>query len=463
VNQNQYSITHLKGAPLIGCLIPMLRDPLNFMLKNAATGGDIIAFNVAGQKTIILNHPDLIRHVMIDNHRNYKKNSAYIRFESAGGLGLLTSHGDKWKRGRQKIQPLFNRERIVGNNYQLVNEVSEKFKQKWLAQLDRSGTFEVDILSEMASLTTEVIMKTVFGSKMSADMVDELHNAFDVMIDYLKNIRIIAKIDMRKFFRTPGNARFQKALNTVDRIIRDLSDEFHRGETQDKNSMFSLLLEARKNDPDYFDDKEIRDQCVTMLFAGFETTSVLIHWMWYVIDGHPNVKAKLREEIGHLAPCTLAQNSSALSYDAVSRMDYLTAFCRETLRLYPSFWVIGREPLEDDIWGDFKVKKGTAIGLPQFVMHRHPKWWDRPEECLPERFLPLNEVEFDQGIYFPFAHGPRKCSGYMFAEMEAKTIMAKLVPFFDVTCLNKEGNPLAAGMSLKLLHPLKVRISRASH
>lgn len=454
----RYNHIYLKGAPIIGMVSRAVQNPLKLAMETAQCNADFIVTNMMGQHVIQLNHPGLVRHVLMDNHKNYKKSKTYIRFQSVGGLGLLTSYGDKWKKDRQKIQPLFNRKLITDNHFALVSEVAEKYKQRWL-EACKNGPLELDIGYTMASMTSEIIMKTVFGRDIPDAMVHELHVAYDGIIDYQKNLRVIQSVDSRKLFCMPAYFRFKKNLETVDQIILTLSEKYRNKGAEDKNGMLALLVAAQKKDPEHFDEREIRDQCVTMIFAGFETTSILMHWLWYVLDEQPEVRAKLRRHIIEKAPCTGTLDSSALTYEEVAGMGYLDMVLKETMRLYPPFWVTGREPIEDDYFGDYKVKKGTLIALPQVSMHRHPRWWKDPNAFIPERFAAGNVI--DEGIYFPFSLGPRRCIGSFFAEMEAMTIMAKLVPVFDVVAPVKFSNRLDPGVSLKLKHPLMVHISRA--
>jgi cytochrome P450 len=131
------------------------------------------------------------------------------------------------------------------------------------------------------------------------------------------------------------------------------------------------------------------------------------------------------------------------------------------MRLYPSFWVTSREPIEDDYLGDYKIKQGTLVVLPQIIMHRHPRWWDNPNALIPERFFPENEMQIDEGLYFPFSQGARKCSGYRLAEMEAKTIFTKFLPLFNITIVNAVATGFDPAISLRPTQPLIARISRA--
>lgn len=458
-SSKSYSVSKLKGPPFIGLLLPLLKDTLGFTMDISQRYGDIISFKCMGQNVVQINHPDLIHHVLVENHKNYQKSKPYIRFESAIGLGLLTSNGEKWKRDRQKIQPMFNRERIAGYYYEVVNEISEKYKRKWLASSE-SGAFELNINEEMARITTEVILKSIFGKDINDEAIVSLHHSYSVLIDYLKNIRIFPNVDLRKSFCIPAYFRFKRELANIDNRISVLSEKYRNTGLSDRHNMLALLVEAQKINPDHFSDKDIRDHCVSMVFAGFESTSILMQWFWYMLDDRADIKQKLRADIIHHAPCTATDDSLALSFDAVQKMDYLSMVFKETMRLYPPFWLTGREPIEDDYIGEFKIAKGTAVALPQIAIHRHPKWWKDPNSFIPERFSLENEQKIAEGLYFPFSSGPRKCSGHSFVDMEAKTIIAKLLPLFDVIALNKATNTMHPGISLKLKNPLRVRISR---
>ncbi|MEZ5690216.1 MAG: cytochrome P450 [Rickettsiales bacterium] len=456
-----YSLSKVKSLPFLGLLIPAIKDPSGMAIDLSQNNGDIILFNVMGHKVMQVNHPDLVKRIFIENQKNYKKNKAYIRFEPAIGLGLLTSNGDKWKRDRQKIQPMFNRERISGYYFDIVNMVSEKYKKRWF-KLTEGGKVRINITEEMAKITTEVILRAIFGKNITDETVISLHNSYSVLIEYVKNIRILHSVDLRKLFYMPAYFRFRRELKNIDDRLSSLIEEHRLNKSQDNKNLLNLLLEAQKQDPENFTDKDIRDHAVSMVFAGFESTSILMQWIWYVLDDYAQVKDKLRDDIVRHAPCTKTEDSGELTFAEIQNMEYMPLVLKETMRLYPPFWMTGREAIEDDYFGDFKVEKGTNIVISQLAMHRHHKFWNDPNSFIPERFLPENESKIDDGIYFPFLHGGRKCSGYMFVDMEAKTIIAKLLPLFNVTALNKMNNRLNPGISLKLKKPLMVEIERLS-
>jgi cytochrome P450 len=396
----------------------------------------------------------------MENNKAYRKSNAYVRYESAIGLGLITSNGDKWKRDRQKIQPMFRKEQIEGYYFDIVNEVSEKCKQRWLA-LTENGDMECDITKEMAAITTEVIFKSIFGKDNLDDaLVISLHDSFSFIMGYLKGMRLHPRLDLRKVFHTPRYYEFRKALDLIDGTLEKLLQQYQRNPLHDKYNMLALLIEAQKQDPVNFSRQDIRDHCISMVFAGFETTSLLMQWIWYVLDGHPDIAARLRDEMIGCAPVVLNQGSMDISLGSFADMHYLDAALKETMRLYPPFWVTSRQPIEGDKIGDLHADKNTIVLIPQIIMHRHPRWWKNPHAFVPERFLHKSESDIDAGLFFPFSQGPRKCSGYKFAEMEAKLIVSKLLPHFNITILNKMGNAIDPGVSLKLRYPLKAKVSR---
>lgn len=448
------------GLPVLGMFAEMKRGRLGMLARHARDYGDFVPFHVLGKKVIQLNHPGLIRQVLVDNHKNYHKSDTYIRFEAALGKGLLTSNGDKWKRDRQKIQPMFRREQVEGYYFEVINAVAEKYKQRWLG-LTKNGPAQIDVTAEMASMTIEIILRSLYGKDLDTETIGKLHHSYNVFLDYLKDVRLVPTYDFCKLFGTPRYREFAKEVAYVEGVLSGLREQYRRGNDKDKFNMLALLIEAQKQNPENFSDEDIRDHCVSMVFAGFETTSVVMGWMWHALDAQPEVVRKLREEMTGKAPCVTEGDSSGLLIEQVYGMDYLDAVIKEVMRVHPPFWVSSRRPMEDDYFGDYRVEKGTVIILPQIIMHRHSRWWDSPNAFIPERFTEGKGDAIDGGLYFPFSQGPRKCSGYRFAELEAKTIFTKLLPLFKVKALNVLENAYDSGISFKLKDNLLVEILRA--
>lgn len=457
----RYVVYKRKTLPFIGIFHELRKDALECMKKNSLLEGDVITFQVMGRELMQVNHPDIVKHVLMTNHKNYYKSQSNIRFETVLGKGLFTSNGEKWRRDRQKIQPMFKREQIEGYYFEVVNSVSEKYKKRWLS-LANTKNEEINLAEEMSALTTEIVLKIIFGKdNLDETAVKTLYKSYNYLLDHLKYQRILPKVDFHKIFRTRAHRLFKEEMTQVETILERVSEQYKTGASSDKYNFVALLLEAQKEYPEYFSKQDIVDQAMSMVLAGFETTSLLLQWMWYALDSHPDIRQKLRAEITQHAPVALQTDSSALTYEAVSKMHYLLAAFREAMRMYPPAWATTRMPIEDDYIGDLKLERNCTIVLPQFIMHRHPRWWKEPDSFIPERFLPENENSIDPGLYFPFSQGPRKCIGYRLAEVEVCVIFAKLLPFFDVTLFNAKDNGFDPGITLKFKHPLRASIRRA--
>jgi len=451
-----------KGAPLIGSIKDIKGDPIHFVKDNSLKYGDIIPFNVMGGKVFQLNHPDLILHVFKKNNKNYVKGSNHIRFEPVLGKGLFTSQGEKWKRDRKKIQPMFRADQINGYYFDVVKEVSLKYRKRWLEFIEKDVN-PINISNELSSLTTEIILKVIFGKgNLNDEQVLSMHNSYNYLIGYVRKQRLLPKVDFCRVFGTSKYKLFRKEINNVESIIYDLLQKYKNKKVHDKYNMLSLLIEAMKNDPDNWSEKDIRDHAITMIFAGFETTSVLMQWIWYALDKNPEVQKKLLNEVVTKVPKSLTDDVDSLSVGDVKDLPYLEVVLNETMRMYPSFWATLRTPLNDDYLGNIKIPAKSTIMLPQIAMHNNPRWWDSPDKFIPERFFDLDISEME-GVFFPFSHGGRKCSGYRFAEMEAKVIFVILGSVFKVDILNKTSDDIAAGVSLKSKNPFIARITRRNN
>jgi len=458
--QKTYTVSGPKGDPVLGMWRAGRQDILYLLMQNSQQYGDIIPFRVLGRKIIQVNHPDLVRYVLMENHKNYIKSKTYLRLEPAIGKGLFTSHGDKWRRDRQAIQPMFKKEQVEGYYFDIINEVSEKYKQRWLA-LTSNGKATINISEAMADITMEIILKMLFGKdNLTEEVISSLHQSYNVTLQYLKKPRTIPSIDFREVLHMPSHNEFKKALKDIETTLKRLSEQYRKDDStsKDKYNMLALLIEAQKEDPENFTEKDIRDQSVSMVFGGFETTSVLMQWLCFALDTRPDVLEKTRADISKNAPCTMEKDSSGLTIDQINRMDYLSAAINETMRLYPLIWAVSRQPVETDYLGGYKVELGDTVLVPQIAMHRHPRWWEDPNAFIPERFMAGNGEKIPEGLYFPFAHGPRKCIGYKLAEMEAKIIATKFLPLFKTSVLNTIGNGFDPGISLKPQYPIRIEM-----
>ena len=218
---------------------------------------------------------------------------------------------------------------------------------------------------------------------------------------------------------TPQKFRADRAVRELDRIVYGMINE-RRASGEDKGDLLSMLLLAEDEDGSRMSDKQARDEAVTLFLAGHETTANALNWTWYLLAQHPEVEAKLHDELDTV----LAGQPPTL--DDLKRLPYTEMVMKESMRLYPPAWSFSREALEDIQLGDYTVPKGSVVAILGYLTHRDPRWWDAPEAFMPERFSEENEANIPRYVYIPFGGGPRICIGNSFAMMEARLLLATI-------------------------------------
>lgn len=384
----------------------LVRDPLNFFLTLTRQYGDVVRYRPAPEPAILVNHPDYIRHILVDNNRNYTKDT-YInnKFRELVGNGLLNSEGQVWRQQRRMMQPAFHHTRIEKLDQPIVDIVAARLEH-WQACAE--GGEPLDIASEMASLTLSITTKLLFGIDLGEE-IDEVGRAVNMGGDLLEK---------------PNHPRFRDGLlivqGIVDRIIAERRRSF-----VDTGDLLSILISTRDEETGAsMDDLQLREQVLTLLLAGYETTSNALTWTWFLLSQNEQVFLRMREE----AVRVLGERRPA--YGDLPALSYTRNVFQEGLRLYPPAWVLGRKALADDAVGGFRIPAGTIIAISPYTMHRHLDYWDNPEQFDPDRFLPERFSGMHRYAYIPFGAGPRLCIGNHFAFLEAQFILAMIARQF---------------------------------
>ena len=278
-------------------------------------------------------------------------------------------------------------------------------------------------------LTQRVIVKTMFGSDVGP-RGEEIARAFEVAVRGIEFRSMLPLWTSR--LPVPVNHRFGEALTTLDREVDRLIRERRRayadggaalddggGWQQDRDDLLGMLLSACDEDTGRgMDDHQVRDEVMGIYLAGHESTAVLLTWVWYTLSKNPAAARKVREEAINISgdhPPGLAD---------LPKLVYTRMVVDETLRLYPSAWVLVRKALEDDEIGGYRIPAGTGLFVCPYVTHRRPDLWENPEGFDPERFAPDHDDERPRYAYYPFGGGPRQCIGQNFALMETTLIVA---------------------------------------
>jgi cytochrome P450 len=401
----------------LSALPKLAANPPEFFLETLNKRGNLVEINLAGTKLLLVHHPDYVRHVMQDHARNYGKGSMWVAIRKMVGNGLLGSEGDFWLRQRRLMQPAFHRQRLAGLANSMTATIAEML-DNWSALAAKGQA--LDVARAQADLTMQLIVRTMFGSGLTADETREIGDAFGTALK-LMNVRMWTSF-LPVSIPLPGDTKFRESIEKVDRFVYRLIAE-RRNQTSQANDLLGMLLETRDEETgEGMTDQQLRDEVFTIFLAGHETTATVMAWVWYVLDKYPVIERKLHSELDQVLGGRLP------SMATLPRLTYTKMVIEETMRFYPPSWMIPRSVEVDDVIGGLPVKKGTTVLISPYVVHRHPDFWDAPESFDPERFHP--DVVVPRQAYIPFGSGPRLCIGNSFAMMEMQLILAMTAQAF---------------------------------
>jgi cytochrome P450 len=409
-----------RGYPIVG-LLPQLRsDPVRTFLDAADRFGDIAYLKAGPYHGFLLSDPADIKHVLQDNARNYHKSPLYQRLRDGLGNGLLTSEDALWLRQRRLAQPAFHHQRLVTMAEAMV-ACTEQMLERW-EQTARSGE-TIDLVAEMMALTQAIIVRTLFSTDLGAT-AEVVNRTWPII-----NRRIGETFWSTKLETTlplPANRRLRSALRELETVVyRIIADR--RQTRRDEPDLLSMFLSARDEDTGTgMTDRQLRDEIMTMLLAGHETTSLALSWTYYLLSRHPEVERRIADEVVRV----IGDGRPAFAH-----AEHLTATrcaIEESLRVYPPAWGFSRLALGDDEIAGYHVPKGSIVFLIPFVIHRRPKLWPDPERFDPDRFTSERESARHRFAYIPFGGGPRRCIGNQFAMLEAELIVATIAQRFRI-------------------------------
>lgn len=372
--------------------------------------GDTYVLQFGDDYGYITSNPDLIHEVLVSKASSFYKDRD-MKNKKAGlarflGNGLLTSDGEFWKRQRKLAAPALHAKRIASYGETMV-DASLHMLDGW-----RDGT-RLDIAHEMTNLTMMIVAKTLFNVDASQD-AERIAAAVEVVQSVAGPIPMIPT-----WVPTPSELRKRRARQELDDIIYRLIVDW-REKGVDNGDLLSMLLLAEDDDGSHMTDEQARDEIVTLFLAGHETTANTLNWTWTLLAQNPDVEAKLQAELDTV----LAGKAPTLA--DLGGLPYTEWVIKESMRVYPPAWIVGREAIEDVEIGEYFMPKGTQVNCLFYFAHHDPRWWDQPEQFRPERFSPENEANFNKRAYTPFGGGPRVCIGNSFAMMEARLLLATI-------------------------------------
>lgn len=412
--------------PLLGYYIEARRAPLAFIRKLSRQSEPLMAFNIAHFRGCYVNHPDGVNHILQSNHRNYSKdNLNYRTLKPVIGEGLITSEGDHWLRQRRMIQPAFHHSHQIRFAKTVQNRTSDML-ENW-QHAEKNGA-PLELWNEMTRLTLRVIAEFLFGVDIQ-DVESQIEEAFDV-VNAETSYRLRTLSLLPRWVPTRRNRRFQAGRSTLEKIVyKIINDRCLVGKQPD--DLLAHLLTARDDKAgEGMRDRQVRDEVMTMLLAGHETSATLLTWTFYMLANHPEWMDRLVEE----TDAALGGRTPTLK-DLVHLEDTQRTL-KEALRLYPPVWILSRTAQEEDSVCGYSVPPGMNMILSPYAMHRHPDYWDRPERFDPDRFSERRSRDRHPFSYFPFGSGPRRCIGSELAIMEAGLIVTMVLQRYRIKPAN---------------------------
>jgi cytochrome P450 len=440
-----------KGLPVFGNSNQYSKDPFSFMTACADAYGDVIKFDLGPMPVYMLTNPEHIEQVLVSEDAKFRK--PQFQDDAMGDLlgnGLLLSDGAEWRRQRELAQPAFNPRRIATLG-EMMSEKTEGMLEGW-----NDGDV-VDIQLEMARLTVEIIVDAMLGSSLDDERIKLVQENLEPLGARFEPdpLRVIVP----DWAPTRENRDYKGAIATLEGVIDDIVEE-RRGTEYDENprddgppmDLLSIILRAQQRGEQT--DKQLRDEMMTMLLAGHDTTALTLTYFWYLLSQHPEAEAKVQQEVDEVLG-----GETPTAADA-RKLEYTDRVLHETMRLYPPVYVMFREPKVDVRIGGYRVPEGAGVMLPQWVVHRSERWYDAPDEFDPDRWLPERRNQRPRFSYFPFGGGPRHCIGKQFSMLEAKLIVGSVAQQFELDYLRDEPFSLRGSLTMHPQEPMGMRLQR---
>ncbi|WP_233581448.1 cytochrome P450 [Acidipila sp. EB88] len=395
-------------------------NPLPFMAGSAQRFGDLLHYRAAGRHIFQCNHPELVQEMLVQHARHHDRGIVMQKAQLVLGQGLLSSEDPHHMRQRRLAQPAFHRDRIAAYG-RIIGDYAAHTTFAW-----RSGETR-DLHDDMQLLSLRIVGKTLFNSELEAVNL-RIARAIEAFMSFLP-LAFLPASELLYKLPLPMMNRIRQSRRDLDELIYGLIAE-RRADNQDRGDLLSMLISAQDTEEGTgsMSDEQVRDECVTALLAGNETTANGLSFALWLIAQHPEAQQQLQAEASAaLATGSNARNATASDYPA---LPFAHACFAEAMRLYPPVWTIARTAAEPYQWRGFEIPEGAVLLAPQWVVHRDPRFWAEPTLFRPERFLqppagsdPATRPKF---AYFPFAAGSRQCIGEGLAWMEGVLILAAI-------------------------------------
>lgn len=427
-----------------GHLLSMRRDVLGF-LSNNMQYGDLTHIKFLKYDAYQLNHPDLVGQVLTKDNAIWHKSVVYKHsLKDYLGTGLINSDGDYWRRQRKLMQPAFHINRISAYAETMVN-YAQRMLNDW-----QDGEVR-DIAEDMMQVTLYVVGKTLFDTDLRTE-AGRVSEALDYMLEDIIDASQTV-IQLPDWIPTPRRIRRRQTVELLNQVVMPMI-EARRASGEDTGDLLSMLLMAKDESGKGMSDEQLRNEALTLVLAGHETTANTLTWTMYLLSQNPDIAEKLQEEInsviGNRLP-TLAD---------LKNLTYTEAVIKESMRIYPPVWSVARQAREATQLGDYPIGKYATAVIPIWTVHHDERWYPNPWSFEPERWLDDRVDAVPRYTYLPFGGGPRICIGNSFAMMEAQLILVSILQQFKLT--HVEGHQVVPEplVTLRPKYGMKMRLEK---
>ncbi len=406
------TIPRVDEPPIIGSTLKFRDDQGAFVREAHAKHGDVVSARIGPDLWYFVRDPEIVHTINVRRWKEFRKPVLNKRiFHLFLGDGLVPNDGDHWRRQHDMIKPGFHRPRIQAYGPTFV-EYAERMVKRF-AEGERR-----DIRKEINNLALEIVGETLFGADMANDtnvVFKAMHDLSEILVEHIH-----LPLPMPRWFPTKGNRRKIDAIEALEGVIKWLIAE-RRAEGKDRGDLLSHIIFAKDKKGLGMNSKELRDEAMTLLFAGHETTAHAMTWAWYLLAQNPDKAQKMYDEIMQVV------GHRPMAVEDLDELPYVAQVVKESLRVMPSVWMYAREPLHDVVIKGYKFPKGAQIFISPLILNHDPRWHPNPERFEPERWTRTYERGLPKGAYVPFAAGPRVCLGQGFAQMEMKLVLGTMI------------------------------------
>jgi cytochrome P450 len=420
------------------------KGPLAFFSDLAEEYGDVVFFRIGTRPIYTVYHPEDVGHVLVTEHKKFIKDAVTRELSVVLGQGLLTSDGELWKRQRKLASPSLTKKQIAAYADAMVRHTADA-STTWTDGESRN------VHADLMRLTLDIVLETLFGSVsgVRANQVAELIEV--TMVEFERRMGGWRRL-LPAWVPSRGTRRVKKAAAQLDEILLDLIR--NRRKAEEGDDLLWRLLVARDDDGAAMTDQQLRDECLTLFLAGHETTALTLSYALHLLSIHGDAAERVAAEVDEVLGTRAAQAND------VASLPYCEAVIKESLRLFPPAWSIGREAIEPVEVAGYTLPPGSQVVVPQWVIQRDPRWFEDPSVFRPTRWLDGRADEIPRFAYLPFGGGPRVCIGNHFAMMEAVLVLATIMQRHQVFPVAGFRLELAPSVTLRPKAGVSLRVSR---